>query len=1699
MHRALLLFVDRYESTEWQNLEFLTKEYDGVKTALSGHGYRIDQQSACGELDASTLNQRIERFISEARHGDNLLVFLSGHGYHADRAHWFAAHDSNLTGKQTMRVTNVRLDEGWPDLVEASTAKQVLFVIDACRDRLVDPTDSYHLPAVSPPDGSERLSYLMACPPEQPAVYLTPNSVPSETFSLFTQAFRDVLSNVDGNLTVDALRRMMEEVMEDLRSHHSSGALAQIPRLSGEEGSIRFPVLLDRDLASTKHLAINNRAWQMTPSGYARDRAQNEVQLVCSHLDENFLEERRLLSSDPWLDWEAYSRASKSIETLTAYLTDGFEFTPAEVAVLVLSPHLYHGFRVHLARQVDQILSRSFEALAGSDEAWSPYPRLQRQTESRLGSQRGRRDRKVADAWVLHQNLARPGDAHKHQDALLNYLDAALAGTDEVAEILTKDTVSWLFRAMFYGGSTLAEDPDFSSPEQGLIRYQLIGYILAASQAMALDISELPPVLVEHSGGKDRVSFLEIRETVRKARWQASGRTLRLEARCSHQAVMVALQERSESLDGLLYTATRIEGLEKLPNRASGDAVGPEEDTQTGRLKFLPVATRFGLDGTRVRDLLAGEQLYSDRSLAIRELYQNALDACNVRNARETFRPSGDQGKWVGRIDIRQGSSGTTQFVECIDNGSGMGRGELLHAFAQGGVRLSHLMDFQEEKLQWRRKGIKFHENSRFGIGVLSYFMLADEIEVVTCKFHRDRSRGRVLRVTITGPDNLFHVEESTEEIDFLGDPCGSRIRLYLRSDVHDFSCVTALRPVLGVAKYTTFATNEDECETWNPITYVSRAGSFDQGRIDASGSVVADPSGEVFWCEHGGALLVDGISVEGSWGIPAHRTSTEDRPNAMKIPGAVVNLSGAVVITEGQGKRVPRLTVDRNQIIDDVSRPVEKRLRAAARSLMSADFLTSRWLEKAATTEPRLADVIVEGLIDFNATLAFDDGFAPMRRTGYLPGDEAIRANWQRSNPIDRDLSPIEFMIGVPQASSLPPHLSLWRHAAHFPDEVKQCLGDMCPMDWDETVLRPALPSDAVVLGGSMIADAMQQWDVRSNLGRVLRSSRKLHRDLPAVIRQIEALGQPVPFASRALSLPQSVLYSLLGAQFEATAHQVFGPVRGFSPISFIEACHAAKVSASEAINILTDFGFDVSHFRTLERPDSEASKLAKVLLSERFDGKAPWFAGSFGSQRIVAASKKLGLSIGEIAVAYKQLGYTPATDAYGTTDHRLYSSLSSSCVRSRKARLADIIKAAHTTGESIRATANRIQALGIEIAAELPRTLPDSASLLMQSSGLYRKLDPSRPVSLPELNFLANRKGISMELIAQMLRGLEFEVPFERYPENLTEEDVSLLAKGFETSDYGAKGWLNPTVKVPLAHILLAATFYQSSPRDISDRLAALGMRVPDLPAEPPQISFGYREFSILRDWIPYGQRQTMPLGVVMWFAMKRGGSLPENVEFLKSLGFIVDAALGGLELVADVEAALLRSVGEYGTNGISFTDRVATEAVVHAAEVANVSVREARSRLVELGVRISHPGTTGSHHHYDGDLFRALSSDIKFVPAALVIAVSDRCSRSPFDVSMRLEAAGFTVQSFEYPRDRANHRDLIMLRDKAAERGSFIDVTNPVGLEHLLLAAHRLGCSVRDVAVRLSILGMTVPDVQEMISNAWRLVPKQAAIGE
>ncbi|MFF0591998.1 hypothetical protein [Streptomyces antibioticus] len=370
-------------------------------------------------------------------------------------------------------------------------------------------------------------------------------------------------------------------------------------------------------------------------------------------------------------------------------------------------------------------------------------------------------------------------------------------------------------------------------------------------------------------------------------------------------------------------------------------------------------SARFTLHEDRVPELLMGEQLYGDRALAIRELYQNALDACRYRSARYEYlnRTSGFNYPWQGKIEFTQGVDEQRRpFLDCVDNGVGMSENELSTSFSRVGVRFPELPEFRQEEARWAacEPPVRMHANSRFGIGVLSYFMLADGIEVTTCRMNPQGAPGPVLKMAVDGPGERAR----TTQVRAQGRLPGTRVRLFLREEVHALSCVDVLERLLGIAEYTTTARHGDRSASWQPhVLWPRKKAVRHDDAIDARGWVAHTLGGRVVWCEGGGALLADGLLVQPSVRRGVFADSDSDSRNALH--GAVVNLTGSLESL--------RLSVDRKWVLGDVSEEVGSLVSTAARELVATQrhLVTDRWLESLYRYGPGLAEIVAQVALD--------------------------------------------------------------------------------------------------------------------------------------------------------------------------------------------------------------------------------------------------------------------------------------------------------------------------------------------------------------------------------------------------------------------------------------------------------------------------------------------------------------------------------------------------------------------------------------------------------------------------------------------------------------------------------------------------------------------------------------------------------------
>lgn len=147
----------------------------------------------------------------------------------------------------------------------------------------------------------------------------------------------------------------------------------------------------------------------------------------------------------------------------------------------------------------------------------------------------------------------------------------------------------------------------------------------------------------------------------------------------------------------------------------------PWDDIDVSRVEtegFHREKLRFEVDKENILKLLTGHTLYNNSTVVIRELIQNALDAGRCQSAQskrgDAYRP---------KVQIHWDSS--SRLLSVSDNGTGMTMDTIKNFLLKVGVS-----KYQSE--EFKNEFPSFHSISRFGIGLLTCFMISDDIDIFT-------------------------------------------------------------------------------------------------------------------------------------------------------------------------------------------------------------------------------------------------------------------------------------------------------------------------------------------------------------------------------------------------------------------------------------------------------------------------------------------------------------------------------------------------------------------------------------------------------------------------------------------------------------------------------------------------------------------------------------------------------------------------------------------------------------------------------------------------------------------------------------------------------------------------------------------------------------------------------------------------------
>lgn len=189
------------------------------------------------------------------------------------------------------------------------------------------------------------------------------------------------------------------------------------------------------------------------------------------------------------------------------------------------------------------------------------------------------------------------------------------------------------------------------------------------------------------------------------------------------------------------------------------------DTSQVKAVGFESKQFAFELDKPKILNLLAGHTLYSNSNVVVRELAQNSLDAIRLQSAI-----SGG----LGTISLHLDSKAALLTID--DNGTGMTQRVIEDHFLNVGSSR-----YRDDT--FRKQYPAFSAISRFGIGILSTFMISDEIEVITRAAAEPRARNISIR-SINGNYLIRLIELNDPKVPSLIKNHGTRIQLKIRAGV---------------------------------------------------------------------------------------------------------------------------------------------------------------------------------------------------------------------------------------------------------------------------------------------------------------------------------------------------------------------------------------------------------------------------------------------------------------------------------------------------------------------------------------------------------------------------------------------------------------------------------------------------------------------------------------------------------------------------------------------------------------------------------------------------------------------------------------------------------------------------------------------------------------------------------------------------
>ncbi len=333
--------------------------------------------------------------------------------------------------------------------------------------------------------------------------------------------------------------------------------------------------------------------------------------------------------------------------------------------------------------------------------------------------------------------------------------------------------VSQGHRKIELGNFDLYEPQYFAKSGKEFVCLPYLSSILRIADELDITNSRVPRILAKYYMPNNEVSVREWLKHMATSQRNYSDDKVIFKVSCSDQSIYAALQDQFEKIQSVINYCQKVIRAIPFIEKKHYSLHLSKVDVKYKFVDFDPKGIKFSFDVENVVNAFIGEDLYGENYTSIREALQNAIDSCRYKSKvlKDKYSP-------LIKVIVDK----TTITVQ--DNGAGMDEFIIENFFG----RLASSF-YEQDKIK-----NQFEAIGQFGVGVFSYFLLSEYIDIETktkdgnsLKFRFDKD-----------PKSYFHFYDDSNRLE-----AGTTMTMHLKKRFHnEITFMTLERYIRNIFKH---------------------------------------------------------------------------------------------------------------------------------------------------------------------------------------------------------------------------------------------------------------------------------------------------------------------------------------------------------------------------------------------------------------------------------------------------------------------------------------------------------------------------------------------------------------------------------------------------------------------------------------------------------------------------------------------------------------------------------------------------------------------------------------------------------------------------------------------------------------------------------------------------------------------------------